>query len=92
MTWVGDDPRSTRIGAYIPADGNVELWILANDGDVDAPVGRLATLDARDLLRLSKQGTLNNAGTVRLTISTGLSAQEVVRGNLAVATTVSGLP
>lgn len=91
MTWVGDDPRSTRIGAYIPAEGNVELWLLANDGDVDAPVGRLAAFDARELLRLSKQGTLDNTGTVRVTISTDFSAQEVVRGNLAVATTVSGL-
>ncbi len=88
---MGDDPRSTRIGAYIPAEGNVELWLLANDGDVDAPVGRLAAFDARELLRLSKQGTLDNTGTVRVTISTDFSAQEVVRGNLAVATTVSGL-
>lgn len=91
LTWDKRDVHSTRIGAYLPESGPVELWVLGNDGDITSPVGRLATLDARELLRLSEAGTRDNAGVVRVSITTTLSAAEVAGGNMDAEVTLSAL-
>lgn len=91
LTWPQVDARSTRIGAYVPNTGKVELWVLGNDGDIREQVNRLAVFEAAELVRLSKSGTMDNAGVVRVSIASALSAAEVAHGAPAGEVTLSGL-
>lgn len=91
LTWANRNAFSTRIGAYIPDRGDVELWVLGNDGDVRSPVTRLATFDAEDMLRLSAQGTRDNVDVVRITIDSEQSALDLVKGGLLGKVSLSGL-
>lgn len=78
LTWDNPDPTSTRIGAYLPARGHIDLVILGGDGDINKQVRTLARLDAAEMLAAAAKGARDNSGVAEVVIDTDVSAQEVL--------------
>lgn len=78
--------QPARIGAYLPAEGTVEFWILANDGDFRHQVRKIGTAGSGELLAIAASKPAGEQGVVDVKITSDSSIADLVesRGDVDV--------
>lgn len=84
LNWENPDPTSTRIGAYLPMSGTVDLVILGGDGDVTKQVRVLGHLNAVDLVTIAERGERDERGVAAIVVEADGTAQQVIDADIPV--------